>query len=725
METQSPQLTLLRIDGMSCAGCVRSVETALDSVPGVTLATVNFAGQTAAVTGTDNITDLIDAVQAVGYEASLFRDESVDHQELEAGLVLRRAMVKSALALIAALILMADMWLGLLPPLAEQSIWLTIGVATLVLMVYCGGQFYKGAWNALRHYSTTMDTLIALGTGTAWLYSMLVLLVPGLIPVQSHHQFFEAALFIIGFVGLGKALELNARTRSSLAIRKLFDMTPAYATLIGEAGDSLVPLEEIAAGQSVRIKPGENIPVDGKVLDGITTTNESMLTGESELVVKTYGSLVYAGTLNVEGSVVVEVNEVGESTRLAGISRLVSAAQNSKPAVAVLVDQITAVFVPIVLGLAVLTAALWLWLGPEPQLSYAIVTAMSVLIVACPCALGLAVPMSIMIGLGQAAKKGLLISNSNVLQMASKLDVMVLDKTGTLTMGKPDIVDSSGLTEQHLMQVHGLEIFSSHPLAQAIVQYCQGRNIAASDVSSFKNHVGGGVTGEADGRRLILGSPGFLKSQGIRNVPEIDAIGTIVSLGMDDQFIGYLLLQDKVRPETKAILQSLIKRGIQPIMLTGDREQVAKQVAAQVGIDEYHAEVSPDEKLIIIESLQSVGRCVGMVGDGINDAAALAQANVGFAMGLGTDIARESADVTLQGDSLNGIESTIKVSVKVLRNMHQNLFAAFAYNIVLIPVAAGLLYPSFNLLIDPALAGLAMALSSVTVVLNAGRLRSI
>lgn len=714
---------LLSVYGMSCAGCVNTVESALKDVPGVQLASVNFAGQTAAVTGEVLASSLIQAVDDAGYDARLLLNDSIESQENEAANLLRQSLFRSALALLGGSLLMADMWFGFLPSFSEILVWVAIGIGTLVCMYIAGGHFFRGALSAARHLSTTMDTLIALGTGSAWIYSMVVILYPELLPAGSRHQFFEAALFVIGFVNLGKALEMNARARASLAIQKLFDLTPRFVTLIDGDAQRLVPVADVKPGQRLRIRPGENFPVDGSIIEGRSSADESLLTGESVAIPLSKGSSVSAGTLNIDGSLLVEAASVGEKTRLGAIRRLVNEAQNSKPSVARQVDQITAVFVPVIILIAGLTFMTWWLIGPEPRLSYAFVTTMSVLIIACPCALGLAVPMSIMVGIGRAAAKGLMIRNSEVLQVASTLDIVVLDKTGTLTMGEPEVTAIDGLSVEHLSIALGLEQQSAHPVAKSIVSVCLGRHISPAEVSSIIEYPGGGVVAELSGDTVALGSLNFLKQQRISGVPEVQGGGTLVALAVGSAYIGHFLLNDKVREGAQETIQSLLALGVTPVMLTGDRRAIADEVAAEVGISEVYAEVSPEEKLALIHSFQAAGHKVAMVGDGINDAAALSAADVGFAMGFGSDVALESADVTLRNSSLQGIEEMIRLSRKVLSNVRQNLVAAFGYNILLIPVAAGVLYPFLELLINPAFAGLAMALSSVTVVFNAGRLR--
>jgi Cu+-exporting ATPase len=714
---------LLSVAGMSCAGCVRSVETALSEVPRVSLASVNFADQTALVEGSASPAELIAAVESAGYTAHLLETVSLDDQEEEISQQFRQAAMKSLLALGAGGLLMADMWLDFLPGLQNTMAWVLTGAATLAIMAWAGGHFFRGALNATLHGNATMDTLIALGTGTAWLFSMLVVLVPALIPEASRHQYFEAALFIIGFINLGKALENSARSRTSLAIQKLFDLTPKMARLVTDDGEQLIPVEAINLGNRLLIIPGENIPVDGRVLDGTSGVDESMLTGESMPVQKLAGDPVRAGTLNTDGRLVIEATGIGSETMLAQMVRLVREAQNSKPKIGRLVDQITSVFVPVVIVIAIAAAAGWYFLGPEPRLSFALVSAMSVLIIACPCALGLAIPMSIMVGLGRAAGGGVLVRNSEVLQVASKLTTLVMDKTGTLTEGRPEVVDVVGLDDHYLRMAAALASSSEHPLSQGIAHYCDARELASLPLTAFKSEAGAGVSAMCEGHEILLGSLRFLEASGVLPFHKVNASGSVVFLAADRELKGFFVLRDTARVDAGDVLERLRARGLKLIMLTGDNLEVARIVGDELGIEEVRASLTPEEKLAAIRGLQAAGEVVGMVGDGINDAAALSVADVGFAMGQGTDVAMESADVTLLHDSISGVDQSIDLSRKILRNIYQNLTAAFAYNLMLIPVAAGALYPVLGVMINPALAGLAMAMSSITVVLNAGRLR--
>ncbi len=725
---------LLGISGMSCASCVSAVETALLKTPGVVNAAVNYADQTALVTMDGPEELLLENVQRAGYGATILEDDNYEQKEALLKKEIRESFIKSVGALLLASVLMGASMTGLLPSLDRQIPWSIAGFVIFGIMWFTGGHFYKGAYKAASHGTTTMDTLITLGTGAAWLYSMVIIVMPDLVPAASRHLFFEAALFVIGFVNLGKTLEANAKGKTSAAIKKLIGLRPATALKILDGEEVEVAIETIQIGDQLRIKPGEAFPVDGVVVDGTSSVDESMLTGEPMLVEKSIGDDVVSGTLNQFGSLIIGASHVGSDTALSRIIQRVREAQNSKPEIGRLTDKISSVFVPIVILLSILTVFIWWLLGPEPKISYMIVTGMSVLIIACPCALGLATPMSIMVGVGRAAGSGVLVRNGEALQAASQLTTIVLDKTGTLTEGKPQVqslvtVNSESNEEERMLSIaYSLEKLSEHPLATAISQYCEARGSQIHDISDFVIAPGGGVSGlltiddDDKDSQVACGNYRHMKALGYRG-EESDAKGTVIYIGQQQKILGYLVLNDRLKEDSVQAVASLKAQGLKVVMLTGDSESSAREIAASLDLDDVIAEVKPENKLEHIESLQKQGEKVGMVGDGINDSLALTAANVGFAMGEGADVAVETADVALLGNSVNGVGNAISLSRATMRNIYQNLTAAFAYNVLLIPVAAGILYPFTGILINPGLAGLAMALSSITVVSNASRLR--
>ncbi len=732
---------LLGISGMSCASCVSAVETALLKTPGVVNAAVNYADQTALVTmdGPEEI--LIENVQSAGYGATILEDDNYEQKEALLKKEIRESFIKSIGALLLASVLMAASMADLLPSLDKQIPWGIAGVIIFGIMWFTGGHFYRGAYKAASHGTTTMDTLITLGTGAAWLYSMVIIMVPDLVPEASRHLFFEAALFVIGFVNLGKTLEANAKGKTSAAIKKLIGLRPATALKVLDGEEIEVAIETIQIGDSLRIKPGEAFPVDGTVIDGTSSVDESMLTGEPMLVEKGIDDDVVSGTLNQFGSLVIQANHVGSDTALSRIIQRVREAQNSKPEIGRLTDKISSVFVPIVISLSILTIFIWWMVGPEPKVSYMIVTGMSVLIIACPCALGLATPMSIMVGVGRAAGSGVLVRNGEALQAASQLTTIVLDKTGTLTEGKPQVqsvvtvTDEGNEREREMLSIaYSLEKFSEHPLATAISQYCKEKGSQSHEMTDFIIAPGGGVSGllnlgdgvakkvQGGDQQAACGNYRHMQSLGYAG-DESDAQGTVIYVGLEQNILGHLVLNDALKEDSVQAVAALKSQGLKVVMLTGDSESSARAIAASLDLDDIIAQVKPEGKLEHIEFLQKQGEKVGMVGDGINDSLALTAANVGFAMGEGADVAVETADVALLGNSVNGVSNAIKLSRATMRNIYQNLTAAFAYNVLLIPVAAGILYPFTGFLINPGLAGLAMALSSITVVSNASRLR--
>ena len=731
----------LIIEGAGCASCVTKIENALNALPDVKSAAMNFPDRTVSVTGDASIEQLIKAVENAGYNASvtagLTDAESLEEKEEADQAYYRRLMLEMSIALGVGIPLMlyglivGDMTVN--TP-AQRGVWLGVGVLTLGVMFFSGRHFYSGAWQSFRNHSANMDTLIALGTGTAWLYSMVVILLPAYVPEMARHVYFEATAMIIGLVNLGLALELRARGRTSLAIKRLIGLQPKTAQVIRDGKSMDIAIEHVLLNDMVRVRPGEKVPVDGEVTEGRTTIDESMLTGEPMPVEKEAGNQVVAGTINKTGSILFRATRVGKDTALARIISMVKRAQNSKPPIGRLADVISAYFVPVVMIIAIVSALVWLNFGPDPVVAYAIVSATTVLIIACPCALGLATPMSVMVGVGKAAEAGVLIRNGEALQTASKITAMILDKTGTITLGQPkvtDIILASDLTEEQVLQLAAsLESGSEHPLALAIIDSAADRGLELDQAGHFNAVTGQGIEGSVNGRRLLFGNDTLMQRSGIDYSGYVSSAGELAAeaktpmyFAVDGKLAAVIAVADPIKEDSLAAIKRLQKSGIRVVMLTGDNQATAKAVAERVGIDEFFAEVLPEDKANKVAELQRQGELVGMTGDGINDAPALAMANVGFAIGTGTDVAIESADITLMRGSLHGLADAIAVSKATLGNIKQNLFGAFIYNAAGIPVAAGILFPFFGLLLNPVIAGAAMAFSSLTVVSNANRLR--
>lgn len=728
----------LHIPDMSCAGCVNTVTSALKSVPGVREADVNFADKTATVTGGAAPDTLISAVGGAGYKASLMRDEHAESEKENAEMahyrdLLKRTVISGA---VSAVVFFASM-LHILPPIdtpAGRISWGVISLLTLFVLTYGGGRFFTGAWKSLRNHTANMDTLVAIGTGVAWLYSTYVVLFPDTVAEIARHFYFETAAIIITFINAGSALEMRARGKTSEAIKRLIGLKPRTARVLRNGQEVDIPIEEVRLGDVVRVRPGEKIPVDGAITDGSSQVDESMLTGEPMPVDKKAGDEVIGGTINKSGSFLFRATRIGEETALARIIEMVRKAQNTKPEIGRLADRVSGIFVPSVLLIAVFTMLAWFNFGPEPKLTYMLVTTMAVLIIACPCALGLATPISVMVGVGKAAEYGVLIRKGDALQQAGRLTTVVLDKTGTITEGKPvltALVPLGGASEEELLSLSaGVEAGSEHPLAQAIIDSAREKGIAPGQVDSFEAVSGHGVKAIYGGRAVLLGNRKFMEDNAVNTggsagkAEELSASGkTVIFLALDGAVYGLLGISDPVKPDSRDAVGRLKKEGIRVIMLTGDNRITAGAVAKEVGVDDFIAEVLPGGKADEIAALQKKGERVGMVGDGINDAPALAGADVGFAIGSGTDVAIESADITLMRGSLHGVADAVKISRATVRNIKENLFGAFAYNTIAIPVAAGILFPFTGMLLNPVIAGAAMALSSVTVVTNANRLR--
>ncbi len=732
----------LSISGMSCAGCVSTVENALSNTPGVVSSAVNFAEHTANIKGDVSPDTLVAAVRAAGYDAAELTASDADQvaEKEQMDMVhYRQSMKQSAIAALVGFPLMLADMIHILPGLssvADRGFWFVIGLITLAAMIFSGRHYYTGAWKAFTIHNANMDTLIALGTGAAWVFSMLVVLFTHWLPPAVQHVYFEAATVILALINLGSALESKARGRTSDAIKRLIGLQPKTARVVRDGKELDVAIEDVGLQETLRVRPGEKIPVDGKLIDGASSVDESMLTGEPMPVKKNIGDTVVTGSINKTGSFLFVSTRIGKDTALAQIIEMVRTAQASKPAIGRLVDKVASVFVPTVLIIAVITFLLWMNFGPQASFSYALVATMSVLIIACPCALGLATPISIMVGVGKAAESGILIRNGDALQLAGKLTTIVLDKTGTVTEGRPavtDILALAPMTEDECLRLAAsIETGSEHALGIAIIEAAKQRNLALDEAEHFEAVSGQGVMATIKGQRVLLGNKKFMQQnsiqiQALSEEAELRAseAKTPVYLAVDAQAAAIITIADPIKLDSRKAIARIKQTGLKVVLLTGDNKVTAEAVARSVGIDTVIAEVMPNEKADQVSRLQQQGEIVGMVGDGINDAPALATADVGFAIGTGTDVAIESADITMMRGSLHSVVDAILISRATVRNIKQNLLGAFIYNGLGIPIAAGILYPVMGLLLNPMIAGAAMAMSSVTVVSNANRLRYI
>ena len=626
----------------------------------------------------------------------------------------------------------------------DASRWVQFLLTTPVVL-WAGWPFFVRGWQSLVSRHLNMFTLIAIGVGVAWFYSCVALLFPRLFPpALGHHEkpglYFEAAAMITVLVLVGQVLELRARRRTGNAIRRLLDLTPPTARVVRDGEESEVALAEVRAGDQLRVRPGDKIPVDGTVVEGRSAVDESMITGEALPATKGPGDKAIGGTVNNTGSFIMKAERVGDETVLAQIVRMVSEAQRSTAPIQRLADKVSGYFVPIVLLAALITFIAWIGLGPDPRLAHAVINAVAVLIIACPCALGLATPMSIMVGVGRGAHAGVLVRNAEAIERMEKVTVVVVDKTGTLTEGKPrvtKVIAASGTTEDELLAAAAsAESQSEHPLASAIVTGARQRGLSLDSVREFASETGGGVTAQTERGSIAVGQLDFARTRvgGAAAVPssledaaiELQKEGqTVVFVAMNNRFAGIIAIADPIKSSTGGAIDELRRLGLELIMLTGDNERTARAIAKKLGIDQVEAGAAPKEKHARIERLHREGAVVAMAGDGINDAPALAAADVGIAMGTGTDVAMESAGITLVKGDLNGIVHAIRLSRAVMRNIRQNLFFAFVYNALGIPIAAGVFYPFFGLLLSPVIAGAAMSLSSVSVIANALRLQRI
>ncbi len=728
----------LSILGMRCAGCVSAVEDALAAVDGVTSVTVNFADHSALVRGHVDPELLKRAANDAGYDAAVMEGlEDPAEQEAQELQRYQKLMKKASVAGAFGALLMLAEHLNWLPEIGSETgqwFWPEIALITLSILVYSGWHFYSGAVKSLRLGQANMDTLIALGTGSAWLYSCIVIDYSDTLPTLAKHAYFEAAVVILAFINLGTGLETMARGRTSSAIRQLIGLQPRTARVVRNGEEMDIPIEEVGLGETLRVRPGEKIAVDGVLLEGHSTLDESMLTGEPIPVEKSVGSEVIAGTINQTGSFLFKATRIGRDTALAQIIKSVRQAQSSKPEIARLADKISSVFVPAVVSISVLTFLIWYAFGPDPSLGYAFVTSMTVLVIACPCALGLATPISVMVAVGRAAQSGILIRKGDALQTAGKLTCLILDKTGTVTQGKPVVSAIETIDDYNdetvLQLAASLESGSEHPLAAAILSAAENRQLKLEKVKQFEAIAGFGVRAQINeldvtfGNKALMDAKGINTSHFISRLEKLSAAGqTPMLLAVNDKIAGIIAVSDPIKKDSAQAVQRLKNQGLRIIMVTGDNQITAQAIARQAGISEIRAQVLPQDKAAVVKELQQQGEIVGMVGDGINDAPALAQADVGMAIGTGTDIAIESADVVILQGSLLKVPEAIELSKATVINIKQNLLGAFFYNTISIPVAAGLLYPMFGVLLNPMIAGAAMAMSSLTVVTNANRLR--
>jgi Cu+-exporting ATPase len=738
----------LPVYGMSCASCVKKVENALNGLDGVVRAGVNFATERATVQyipGAVAVEDFKKAVSDAGYEIleteSVEKEDMVDREKAARQAEYRKLKRKLIIGI------------TLVVPVFLLAYWRTLGLANLYnlkpeynfylqllfqtpLQYRVGWQFYVGAWKSAKHASADMNTLIAVGTSAAYAYSVLAMFLPQLFAAQglTATVYFDTAGAIVILILLGRLLEARAKGQTSEAIKKLIGLQAKTARVVRDGRETDIPAEEVAIGDLVVVRPGEKVPVDGIVKEGRSAVDESMVTGESIPVEKHAGDEVIGATINKTGTIKFEATKIGKDTMLAQIVKMVEDAQGSKPPIARLADIIAGYFVPAVIAIAVITFLIWYFLGPAPALTYAVLNFVAVLIIACPCALGLATPTSIMVGTGKGAEGGVLIRGGEALETAHKINAIVMDKTGTLTRGQPSVTDiaaSDGFEPDDILRLAAsAEKGSEHPLGEAIVNRAMEKNMALLNPENFNAVAGHGIEATIQGKSLLLGNAKLMRDRGIafeklenESAKLSDQGKTPMFVSIDQKPAGIIAVADTLKENSKEAVGALHKMGIEVIMITGDNPKTAEAIAGQIGIDRVLSEVLPDGKAGEVKKLQAEGKKVAMVGDGINDAPALAQADVGIAIGTGTDVAMESADITLISGDLRGVLTAIALSKATIRNIKQNLFWAFAYNTILIPVAAGVLFPFFGILLNPIFAAAAMGISSVTVVTNALRLR--